>query len=370
MRGNDKIAPLLGPEIKTLKQDANTSRMENSMKPGKIRYSHYALQIAAAACICASSLMPAAIAQGADAAALENWRGAIALTQPGEGCFTVSYPDTIWQQIECKHLNPRVRPTIHKPGEAQVTGNGHDYVAESSGLTSVATGSFPKFTGVKSEKSVGVAAFGDGGILGPNEYSLQLNTNFGAATAACDGGSSSCIVWQQFIYATDYAVEGEGAIFIQNWLIYWGDNPCPSGFGSDGEGDCYGNSNAVTLADIKPTNLGSVTLKGSAQAGGNDTVTVTDAGTAYSVSEPDTTLDISQVWQESEFNVVGDAGGSRAVFNEPVSITVKVALTDGSTAAPKCVANSGTTGETNNLNLGKCTATKGTTPYIEFPETN
>jgi hypothetical protein len=341
------------------------------MKSRKVRYSQYALQIAAAACICGSSLMPTAVAQDADAAALENWRGAIAQTQPGEGCFTVSYPDTIWQQVECKELHPRVRPTIHKPGEAQVTGNGDDFVAESSGLTSAAIGSFPKFTGVTSEKSVGVAAFGGGGILGPNEYSLQLNTNFGSATAACDGSNTGkCIVWQQFIYATDYAVEGEGAVFIQNWLIYWGTNACPSGFGSDGEGDCYGNSSAVTLADIKPTKLGGVTLKGSAQAGGNDTVTVTDGGTAYSVSEPDSTLDISQVWQESEFNVVGDAGGSRADFNKPVSITVKIALTDGSTAAPKCVAKSGTTGETNNLNLGKCTATKGSSPYIEFPETN
>jgi hypothetical protein len=314
--------------------------------------------------------MPTAVAQDADAAALENWRGAIAQTEPGEGCFTVSYPDTIWQQVECKELHPRVRPTIRKPGEGMVTGNGHDYVAESSGLTSAALGSFPTVTGVKSEKSVGVAAFGGGGILGPNEYSLQLNTNFGAATAACSGGSSECIVWEQFIYATDYAVQGEGAVFIQNWLIYWGDNPCPSGFASDGSGDCYGNSKAVTTPDVKPTNLAKLTVRAAAVAGGNDTVTFTNAGTAYHVSEPDTTLDISQVWQQSEFNVVGDAGGSRAQFNEPVSITVKLALTDGTTAAPKCVANSGTTGETNNLNLGKCSVHSASAPYIEFPETN
>jgi hypothetical protein len=347
--------------------------VENSMTPRKFRYSHSAIHIAAAALISACCLVPVSVGQSADAdaAELENWRAAIAQTQPGEGCFTVSYPDTIWQQVECKQLHPRVPPIVRKPGQGQVTGNGHDYVAESSGLTSAATGSFPTVTGVKSEKSVGVAAFGDGGILGPNEYSLQLNTNFGSATAACDGSNTGeCIVWQQFIYATDYAVEGEGAVFIQNWLIYWGTNPCPSGFGSDGEGDCYGNSNYVSAPDIKPTKLGSLKLSGAAVSGGKDTVTFTDAGTAYSVTQPDSTLDISQVWQQSEFNVVGDAGGSRAVFNEPVSVTVKIALTDGTTAAPKCVANSGTTGETNNLDLGKCTATKGTSPYIEFPETN
>ena len=67
----------------------------------------------------------------------------------------------------------------------------------------------------------------------------------------------------------------------------------------------------------------------------------TDGSTAYSVSGKDSVLDISQVWKQSEFNVVGDAGGSRADFNEPVSITVKVALTDGSSSAPTCVADDG-----------------------------
>jgi hypothetical protein len=345
--------------------------MENSMKQGKIRYSQYALQIAAAALVSACCLQPA-VAQSADDAALDNWHAAIAQTQPGVGCFTVSYPDTIWQQVECKQLHPRVRPVLHKNGEGQIAGNGNDYVAQGSGLTSKAIGSFPKVTGVKSEKSVGVAAYGGGGILGPNEYSLQLNTDFNGTTAACSGGSSECVVWEQFIYATDYEVKGEGAVFIQNWLIFYGDNPCPAGFNSDGEGDCYGNSNAVTLADVKPTALHSVTLSGSAVAGANgvDTVTFTYGGKAYSAAEPDSTLDISQVWEQSEFNVVGDAGGSRADFNEPVSITVKLAITDGSTAAPTCVADSGTTGESNNLNLGKCSGHAAAAPYIEFPEAN
>jgi hypothetical protein len=99
-------------------------------------------------------------------------------------------------------------------------------------------------------------------------------------------------------------------------------------------------------------------------------VKFTDGSTAYSVSGKDSVLDISQVWKHSEFNVVVDAGGSRADFNEPVSITVKVALTDGSTSAPTCVADAGTTGESNNLNLGKCSTASGSSPYIEFTETN
>jgi hypothetical protein len=341
-------------------------QMEKVMKPStprKFRYSHYALQIAAAALVSACCLQPIAAAQTGNAT-LDNWRAVLAQTpQPGEGCFTASYPDIIWHEVECKELHPRVHPVLRKHGEGQVAGNGNDYVAQSPGLTSGALGSFPTVTGVKSEKSVGVAEYGDGGILGPNEYSLQLNTNFTGTTAACDN-HDGCVVWQQFIYATDYAVEGEAAVFMQYWLISWGDSACPSGFGSDGEGDCYGNSNYVSAPDVKPTSLASLSLSGAAKSGGNDTVTFTDSGTAYSVSGKDSVLDISQVWQQSEFNIVGDAGGSRADFNEPVSVTVKLALTDGSTAAPTCVADAGTTGESNNLDLGKCSTASGSSPYI------
>jgi len=265
------------------------------MTPGKIRYSHYALQIAAAALISGCCLQPIAAGQTADAAARDNWRAAISHnTDLGEGCFQASFPSTVWEQVQCKELHPRVHTVVHKPGMGMVAGNGNDYVAQSSGLTSGALGSFPTVTGVKSEKSVGVAEYGDGGILGPNEYSLQLNTNFTGTTAACDG-HSGCVVWQQFIYATDYEVEGEGAVFMQYWLISWGDSACPSGFGSDGEGDCYGNSNYISAPDIKPTSLASLSLSGSAKSGGNDTVTLTDAGTAYAVSGKDTVLDISHV---------------------------------------------------------------------------
>jgi hypothetical protein len=338
----------------------------------KIRYSHYTLPTAAAALISICCLQPVSVGQTAeaDAAAHDNWRAFMSSnTDLGEGCFQASYPSIVWKQVECKELHPRVHPRVRKPGQGQVTGNGNDYVAESSGLTSGAVGSFPTVTGVKTEKSVGVPAFGDGGILGANEYSLQLNTNFGSPTAACDG-HAECIVWQQFIYATDYAVEGEGAVFMQNWLISWGDSRCPRGFASDGEGDCYGNSNYVSAPDVKPTSLAKLSLSASAVDGGKDKVVFTDGTTAYAVTEADSTLDISQVWQQSEFNVVGDAGGSRADFNKPVSITVKVALTDGTTSAPACVANGGTTGESNNLDLGTCSTAGGSSPSIQFKESN
>ncbi len=338
----------------------------------KIRYSHCALQIAAVALISTCCLQPVSAGQTADteAAARDNWRTAMTqYTQPAEGCFQASYPSIVWEEVECRELHPRVHPVVRKPGEGQVTGNGHDYVAEAAGLISGTLGTFPTVTGVKSEKGVGVAQYGGGGILGPNEYSLQLNTNFTGTTAACDG-HSGCVVWQQFIYATDYETKGEGAVFMQYWLISWGSSACPSGFASDGAGDCYGNSKAVVAPDVKPTSLASLSLSGSATVGGNDTVVFTNGTKAYSVSGKDTVLDISQVWKESEFNIVGDAGGSRADFNVPVSMTVKLALTDGSTSAPTCVANAGTTGESNNLNLGKCTTASGSSPSIQFTQSN
>jgi hypothetical protein len=341
------------------------------MTPRKVRYSHCAVLIAAAALISICCFQPVSFGQSADAdaAAHDAWRAAISNADLPEGCFQASFPDTEWRQVECKELHPRVHTVVHKPGMGMVAGNGVDYVAQSSGLTSGALGSFPTVTGVTSEKSVGVAEYGDGGILGANEYSLQLNTNFTGTTAACKS-HSGCVVWQQFIYATDYAVKGSAAVFMQYWLIDWGSSACPSGFGSDGEGDCYGNSSYVSAPDVKATSLASLSLSGTAASGGNDTVKFTDGTTAYSVSGKDTVLDISQVWKQSEFNVVGDAGGSRADFNEPVSITVKVALTDGSSSAPTCVADAGTTGESNNLNLGKCSTASGSSPYIEFTESN
>ncbi len=352
------------------------------MTPRKIRSSHHRLQIAvlliaAAALLCACCPAPAAAqtaetAADADAAARESWGAFMAhYPQPDVGCFTATYPNLVWEQVECKVLtHPQVHPTVRKPQNAEQTaGNGNDYVAEAAGLISETLGTFPKATGITSEKSVGVPEYGDGGILGANEYSIQLNTQFTSTSAAC-AGHSGCTVWQQFIYATDYETKGEAAVFMQYWLIGWGRSRCPSGFGSDGEGDCYGNSNYVAAPDIKATGLGSLTLAATATKGGNDTVVFHNGSTAYSVSGADSKLDIATVWKESEYNIVGDAGGSEAVFNSGTSITVKVALTDGSTSAPTCVANDGTTGESNNLNLGSCSTAGGSSPYIQFTESN
>jgi hypothetical protein len=348
------------------------------MKPTKSEFFPFNLTwVAAAGLVSAWCLQPAFAAESAaapvdaESIAHNDWREFMTKNPAAEdGCFKAEYPSYAWEPMACKTLAPRARPMPRKPKiEAETVGNGNDFVASAVGLITKTLGTFPKVTGVRSETGVGVAAFGGGGILGPNEYTLQINTNFTGTTAACRG-HNGCTVWQQFIYAPDFQVQGEAAVFMQYWLINFGSLRCPGGFMSDGAGDCFGNSRAVAAPDVPITALGSLTLSGSAVAGGNDTVVFNDGGRVFSVSGKDTMLDIAQVWRQSEFNVVGNAGGSEADFNAGSSVTVKIALTDGSAAAPRCVANSGSTGETNNLNLGTCSTAGGATPSVQFTESN
>ena len=307
-----------------------------------------------------------------EAQARDQWREDIShIATPSEGCFHATYPSIVWERVACKTVVPRVAPTPRwfSFGAAQTAGNGNDYTLQSSTLITKAVGSFPSVTGVTSETGVGVAAYGGGGILGANEYSLQINSSFDDTTSACRS-HAGCTVWQQFVYAPDYEVSGEAAVFMQYWLIGYGGSTCPSGFGSDGAGDCYRNSAAATAPDVPATQLGNVKLTGTVTAGGNDTVVFTNGTQAYSSSGKDSVLYLAQVWKVAEWNVVGNAGGSEAKFNSGSSITAKVAVTNGSTTAPACVANSGSTGESNNLNLGSCSTGGGSTPYIQFTESN
>jgi hypothetical protein len=324
-----------------------------------------------------AAVVPAAFASNDgifEQMAKASWQHDIAkIATPEAGCFHARYPSVVWEPVACHQLHPRVHPVPPRQivfGQPQTVGNGNDYTLNTTSNISQAVGSFPTYSGVTSEQSVGVASYGDGGILGSNEYSLQMNTSFNTTTAACNGGDSSCVVWQQFIYATDYDVDGEGSVFMQDWLIGWGNGACPNGLQSDGEGDCYGNSNSTQLADISPTGLGSVTLTGTATTGGNDTTVVTYDGDAYSTSQSDSTLDIASVWNQVEYNIVGDAGGSEAEFNSGVNIGVNIAVDDGSSSAPSCEADTGTTGESNNLNLGSCSTSSGSSPSIGFTESD
>jgi hypothetical protein len=307
------------------------------------------------------------------------------------GCFHASYPSTQWEKVECGGV-PAYRSALSKPtGDKQtetVAGNWYDYVAQapSGSLLSSALGSFASVTGVTREKTVNVEFNGgfSGGLTGPNEYTLQVNTNF-ANTAACDG-YTYCYAWQQYVVSTG----GPTVVFIEYWLINYGVHDgnkdiCPNGFidiGQSflfgGQGDmCVQNSASTTIYGKGPipiTDLADLQLSGSAQVSGRDQATATFNGDAYAATVKDSWTDIASGWTQAEFNVFGDGGGSRSDFNSGSSITVKIALTDGSTSKPTCVPptkEEGTTGETNNLvpRTG-CTATGGSTPYIQFLESN
>ena len=326
----------------------NAEQARATKAPGIIAAGAFCLSLAATA----NAATPAAKPAAPDAQH-QAWRAAIEQTPvPQAGCFTATYPSATWTQVQCK-VAPK-RPYLPRGGHRGYTvGNGNDYAAVVPGLISSGTGTFPVVTGLKSETGYGGEA---------NTYSLQLNSDF-FTTSACSGSSNpqDCLGWEQFVYSNS------GVAFMQYWLLDYGSR-CPSGGWMQYEGSCYRNSNAVDVPTQVITQLGNLKLSGTAVTNGIDTLVMTTANGAYSTTGNDSVVYLAKGWDQAEFNVVGDGGGSSAKFNKGTSLTVEIALKDGSTSAPTCEGDDGTTGETNNLTLGSCTTAGGSTPYIKFTE--
>jgi hypothetical protein len=328
------------------------------MKHMKKMFVHGMVRNAIAAAVLSSALLSLTVAARAadDAAALAQWRDAIAqTTAQSAGCFAASYPSLQWNKVECV-VAPNI-PFIPRSarGGSLTVGDGNDYAAEvSSGLISKTVGSFPTVTGVKTEE----------GIDGANSYSLQLNSNF-MNTKTCKGAKNppDCRDWLQYVYSSDYT-----EAFMQYWLIDW-NTSCPSGWNTYSN-DCYTNSAAVSVPKEVISKLKTLSVSGSAVKGGLDTLIMYVGKTAYKTTGNDNVVYLSTGWKESEFNIVGDGGGSEANFNTGSSITVESQLTNGTKNAAICASDSGTTGETNNLNLGSCSGKGGSQPYIKFTESN
>jgi hypothetical protein len=299
---------------------------------------------------------------------------------PKDGCFQATHPSTSWQEVPCTTapphpLSPAVSPAAG-PGGTNAVGNGADYSSGVSGLITWAEGSFPLVKNVTTESDPAI-----GGT-----YSLQLNTQrfgYGAAvgTSLCNNSTTraSCQGWEQFVYEPGSQLTPAGVIYIEYWLINYGVVTnglavCPAGWtASIPKGtntvDCYINSSA-TLAPFEPiTNLGNLTLTGT--AGSSDAVTLsTGDGHLYTLSAG-TVLNLNQHWQNAEFNVYGTYNLSQAVFAGTPTIVVQT-LTDSATptrAEATCLS-AGYTGETNNLNLvpKSCCRFGGNTPGIQFME--
>lgn len=323
---------------------------------------------------------PASVTAAARAQAVSAWHDTIQVQgAPGTGCFTASFPSNVWTAEACApepKLISSSRPhavvdpitgnvsrvTAQAAGGTFTTGNGNDYAAKTASLTRGAVGTFPTVTGVTS---------------GSQDYSLQINTNIDNNPTTCSQfGYSACQTWEQFIYATDDG-SGNASAFIQNWFFAtnaseYRSRGCPSGWYSYPDDQaCYRNSQAVYVAYVPITQIGGVRLAGTANQNGKDVVTFTINGTAHTVSESASTLNIGKIWNKSEFNIFGnDSSQPLASFNRGSRVNVHLAVDDGSTRAPTCLQGAGTTFEQNNLALGACTATAGSAPAIQFNETN
>jgi hypothetical protein len=376
-------------------------------------YAHSRIFIALAASLLSVGLPSALAAQAgdvaadADAQARQAWR----LTMhhagvPDTGCFHASYPNTQWEKVECtpapRHRSVRPKRTAGDSAAragAQTTGNLYDYVAQAPAgeFFSFALGSFPSVTGVTSEKTINVLFGGylSDGIPGPNEYTLQVNTNYAYGTSAC-AGYPGCQSWQQYFVQTNSAgspleqenlkLSGQTSVAIESWLLNYGihngSDICPApyeDYGADYYGpgdDCVRNSPLTVMynGQIPITELASLQLSGTAVTNGTDVATATYGTEAYAATVRDSITGIAGGWYQTEFNIFGNQNGAQAFFNKGASLTLNIALDYGSSEVPTCIYPSyynGTTGETNNLTLGTtCTLAGGASPYIEFTESD
>jgi hypothetical protein len=324
---------------------------------------------------------PPAEASQPTAAERANWRKELlAVPRPTRGCYTAIYPERQWREVPCK--TPPNKLYLPRGGGLTrldtVGGAGPDFTAVVTGHITEAEGSFDSVTGVTATPA----------------YSLQLNTDF-FSTSTCTGSPNpACKGWEQFIYTSS------GGGFIQYWLIDYGPPgtmcpmprgaACVAGFSStDGWCPqtlnwgtpptprifCVVNSVGASTAPATPaTSLGQLRVSAAASGVGgaaNDAITVTVAGTPYGANGNNYFPDLGTQWQQAEFNVFGDGGGSQAVFNSGASATVRIEVASGTNLGPGCVLGS-FTAESNNMTLQNFppVAASGALPALVFAQTN
>lgn len=101
--------------------------------------------------------------------------------------------------------------------------------------------------------------------------------------------------------------------------------------------NCWRNSvNAVSTPNETIAVLSELSLTGNASSGGTDEVIVSIGSTMHSASGNNSIADLTREWQAAEFNVLGFAGGSQAIFNPGATIIVKTSVDNGTTNTPVC----------------------------------
>jgi hypothetical protein len=90
---------------------------------------HLLLSAGFATAVAGSAAQHVEAAVDSESAAQAEWRTLMAHNpMPVDGCFHASYPNIVWEKVDCKMSPPRVHPTHVRPtgDDAQVTGNGHN----------------------------------------------------------------------------------------------------------------------------------------------------------------------------------------------------------------------------------------------------
>jgi von Willebrand factor type D domain len=272
------------------------------------------------------------------------WRAKmIEVPLPKIGCFTSNFPSETWKEVACGTAPNLPYPPARGP-RPQTVGGSNDFAGEVSNLITGVDGSFDSVTGVTSEKGVK----GNGGPVTANTFSLQINSKPFTSTKCNASPNANCLGWQQFVYSN------AGSAFIQYWLLAY-NTACPAGWitynGFAPAIYCYRNGpNAVNVPVQAITNLATLQLKGTANAGGNDSIIMTTSSGTVSAANVDSMLGLAAGWKGAEFILVGDCCSNQAIFNPGSSIVVHTTVHHGATSQPTCVLE-GFTGETNNLNL-------------------
>jgi hypothetical protein len=344
-----------------------------------------------------------------ESARRETWRKSmVRKVLPGNGCFKTDYPSTDWQEVQCG----RPSPYLNQGGAGAVTntaGDGNDYVAKISGsnFISSSTGSFPQIAGGSSANGESGYLPGTGTALAPctgslcvsNVFSLQMNSQSpvnssdGSTfnTPACNG-IAGCSGWQQFVFSqtqgpaptgSEQSVPGAPGttpgLFIEYWMYNYG-STCPalpswatSGRLNGGAGNCVFNGPVSYFPPQTAADLPYLVMTATETASDDEvTLANTKTGALAAYKEPNY-LSLAQTWTESEFNVFGDCCLTQATFTSPTVLVVQTGIDDSSSNPPVCVANNGTTGETNNTSFVPtaspvCCPYGGGTPAIEFEE--
>jgi hypothetical protein len=351
-----------------------------------------------------------------DQQAMQAWRAEMARRPlPKNGCFTASYPNKEWQEVQCGRPSPFPNQRGSGVG-ANLVGNGADYAAKASGLISSAVGSF--LPGSSASGVSGNVAFTS--TAANNVFMLQINTqsNFlsdGSTfpTPACNG-IAGCFGWQQFLFSqtqgpppglgqlsvapgvvrgavnlpngvTIPGGQSTGGVFVEYWLFNYGatcptlppwaippGSPATTTWVPDGAGDCWFNGPITYVPPQTAGDLANLVMTATAGAS-QDTVLLATTSGMYAYAQP-SVLSLSQAWTEVEFNVFGDCCGSGTTFTSPTVLFAKANINDGTANAPTCVPNDGSTGETNNLTFEPttpgpvCCPYGGASPAIEFME--